>query len=274
MASKFMRKYKIVIPFISAVILMSQLVGCAILSQSEVQQELENETEIELEIIELEQMPGNGQTSVNVNGSDYIVDTAHGAPGTGEEGTLEDASELLEEDVVIISDSTMLIFFESAFEQGKLMREITNNQDTLQTELEYLVTFETDTLRFKEGYQDEYVAWRANKLASTEKLPDTSNNREDVSKGNIAEKAPDSGNGQSTEKTPDKTPSGGNTNSNTGGNSGSTNNSGSTGSVGPNSPMSSEYDPSADPNLNSGLTLEDTLNHLKNEGITIGGSGD
>ena len=131
-----------------------------------------------------------------------IVDTAHGDIGTGEEGLVEDAESLLEEDVTIISESAMLRFFESAFEHGVLIREITKTQDTLQIELEDLATFETDTSKFKEGYQDEYVIWRANKLASTEELPEISSNKE-VSEGDVEDKAPSSGtNGQTTEKAP------------------------------------------------------------------------
>ena len=203
-----------------------------------------------------------------------IVDTAHGEPGNGEEGIMEDAESLLEEDVTIISESAMLRFFESAFEHGVLIREITKTQDTLQIELEDLATFETDTSKFKEGYQDEYVIWRANKLASTEELPEISSNKE-VSEGDVEDKAPSSGtNGQTTEKAPEKkpekAPSGGNTNSNTGGNSGSTNNSGSTGSAGPNSPMSSEWIP---PEVSKEY-IESIEQHIKNEGITIGGCGD
>ena len=170
------------------------------------------------------------------------------------EPTTETISTEQGEDAIdIMDDESMYLIFESVFEYGAFIRSTQNNKDTLQDEIDNLAAFQTQTLKFKEGYQDEYIKWRNEKLEAQMKAE---------------EKAP--------EKEPEKAPSGGNTNSssNTGGNSGSANNSESTGSVGPNSPMSSEYDPSADPNRMTDEEYEEMLDHLKNEGITIGGSGD
>ena len=271
MASKFMRTRRIVLPFISVAILVSQLAGCAILSQADVEQELANGTEVVLEVVDLAQ--GQSTVDVQIGDETYTTDTEL---GTGEEGTLEDAESLLEEDIEIISDSTMITFFEFAFDHGKLVREITNNQDTLQTELEELATFETDTYKFKEGYQDEYVIWRANKLASTEKLPEISSDVEDVSEGDVEDKAPSSGdNGQTTEKAPEKAPSGGNTSGfgDSDGNNSSnvSNNSGASNSSG--NPFTNTYKPSENPDRLGGLTDEQVDEHIKNSGVTFGGSG-
>jgi len=52
MASKFMKIKRIIIPFISLVILTSQLMGCAAMSQEEVANELANGTEVEIELAE------------------------------------------------------------------------------------------------------------------------------------------------------------------------------------------------------------------------------
>ena len=52
MASKFMKIKRIIIPFISLVILTSQLMGCAAMSQEEVASELANGTEVEIELAE------------------------------------------------------------------------------------------------------------------------------------------------------------------------------------------------------------------------------
>ena len=52
MASRFMKIKRIIIPFISLVILTSQLMGCAAMSQEEAANELANGTEVEIELAE------------------------------------------------------------------------------------------------------------------------------------------------------------------------------------------------------------------------------
>ena len=62
MASKFMKIKRIIIPFISLVILTSQLMGCAAMSQEEAASELANGTEVEIELAE----PSGEQEQENI----------------------------------------------------------------------------------------------------------------------------------------------------------------------------------------------------------------
>ena len=76
MSGKFMRVKRFIIPTLTAVIIASQLMGCAAMTQSELLQAINNGDQIEIEVIEhsVEQYEQGQQTALSWTFTWYSMD--------------------------------------------------------------------------------------------------------------------------------------------------------------------------------------------------------
>ena len=179
MAGKFMVVKRIIIPFMSLVILASQLTGCAALSSQEFMEEANKGQDVVIEYTEL----APPATSVNVGGQDFTIDIPNEQTPTSD-ATAANMSAVIADtgDVGVVSSITdtdqqqapeverteltqaeLKGYFKQAYDSSVVLDEGTSLEDKIAFELTNLKSFVDATAdkKLPADYESQYRFWRA-----------------------------------------------------------------------------------------------------------------
>lgn len=160
MASKFMTIKKIVIPFMTLVIMASQLAGCAALSSQEMLKEMEQSPDV---IVEWATQDGSQQrvdssTAVEIGNQQFIVDEK--VPGSGTVDTSDIGVVDQKQEVTELSGEALTNYFQLAYDSGVALEG--DLEARIAGELDILVSLVAGdaTVKLPGDYADQYKAWR------------------------------------------------------------------------------------------------------------------
>ena len=153
MVSRFMKIKRVVIPFMTLVVMTSQLAGCATMTSDEMLKSMNESPDVVIEYA----VPDTGHQSLDASqvldtDGQQIVSDSH-----SDIGLIEDQNnQKLEE----ISHDELLVVFEQQYEISK---EINNSdsEETIQNELEMIrITVECMEKSLPSDYEVQYREWR------------------------------------------------------------------------------------------------------------------
>lgn len=159
MAGRFMKVKRIIIPFMTLVILTSQLAGCATLTAQETLEESQKTSEVIIEYNELDTEHQQDQDSSR-NQQIQIGDTAYGYEFDGNNSAIGivDTDEVQEQKE--LSGDALINYFQRTYDACKVL-ELSSLDEQIDTEIEILVSFcDTDRVKLPADYADQYRAWR------------------------------------------------------------------------------------------------------------------
>lgn len=157
MAKRFMKVTRIVMPFITVVILASQLMGCAALTSNQLMEELQKGDDVVIEYMEPDQTPLSGSEEKANGGYDYTSNT-YTSPEEAEIGLVDEASAPVE--LQELSREDLHAYFSKAFAEGIAIEA--DQQSRITYELTYLSNIVTKEAKGKlpGDYESQYRNWR------------------------------------------------------------------------------------------------------------------
>ena len=159
MAGRFMKIKKIVIPFITLVIMTSQLAGCATMSSDEMLKSMQESPDVSIEYA----IPDTGQQSldasgvINVGDTQFVVDSNSETPETENES---DIGIIEQEEVKELSGAELEEYFQLAYDSGA---SIEGDLETrIQGELGILISLvdADEAIKLPDNYEQAYRDWR------------------------------------------------------------------------------------------------------------------
>ena len=163
MASRFMKIKRVIIPFMTLVVMTSQLAGCATMTSDEMLKSMNESPDVSIEYA----IPDPGKQSLDASqvldaDGQQIVSDSH-----SDIGLIEDQNnQKLEE----ISHDELLVVFEQQYEISK---EINNSdsEETIQNELEMIrITVECMEKSLPSDYEVQYREWRPSAVQQTPEI--------------------------------------------------------------------------------------------------------
>ena len=153
MAGRFMKVKRIIIPFITLVIMTSQLAGCATMNSNEMLKSMNESPDVSIEyaIPDEEQQSLDASGVINIDGQQYVSDS----DSEGDIGLIDTQQELEE-----YSYDELIALFKSQYE---ISRELYNSdtEETIQRELENIgYTADCQGKALPSDYEAQYREWR------------------------------------------------------------------------------------------------------------------
>ena len=157
MASRFMKIKRVVIPFITLVIMTSQLAGCATMTSDEMLKSMNESPDVSIEYA----IPDPGKQSldasgvINVGDQQFVSDSD--SDGDSDIGLIEnqDSQELQE-----ISHDELIAIFEENYEISKSIYN-SDDEEVIRSELEMIkIIVKSMDKSLPSDYETQYRAWR------------------------------------------------------------------------------------------------------------------
>ena len=154
MAGKFMKIKRIVIPFITLVIMTSQLAGCATMSSEEMLKSMQESPDVSIEyaIPDEEQQSLDATYVIGSDGQQIIVDTQDNLDIGLIDGDEDQVTELTHEELIEI--------FELAYDSKSALAGEIPIDALIKQELHIMPYFVAPNKQLPEDYEDQYRAWR------------------------------------------------------------------------------------------------------------------
>lgn len=163
MAGRFMKIKKIVIPFITLVIMTSQLAGCATMNSDEMLKSMNESPDVSIEYA----VPDTGQQSldatqvIDVGDQQYVSDSNL----DGDVGLIADQENQEKEP---LSGDQLTKYFQLTYDSCTAF-DSSSQEEQIAFELDMLVSFcDTDGEKLPADYAKQYREWRS---VETEKIP-------------------------------------------------------------------------------------------------------
>ena len=153
MAGKFMKVKRIVIPFITLVIMTSQLAGCATMSSDEMLKSMQESPDVSIEYA----IPDTGQQSLDASGVINVGDTqfVSDSDSEGDIGVIANQQEATE-----LLGAELEEYFQLAYDSGA---SIEGDLETrIQGELGILISLvdADEAIKLPDNYEQAYRDWR------------------------------------------------------------------------------------------------------------------
>ena len=153
MAGRFMKIKRIVIPFITLVIMTSQLAGCATMSSDEMLKSMQESPDVSIEYA----IPDTGQQSLDASGVINVGDTqfVSDSDSEGDIGVIANQQEVKE-----LSGAELEEYFQLAYDSGA---SIEGDLETrIQGELGILISLvdADEAIKLPDNYEQAYRDWR------------------------------------------------------------------------------------------------------------------
>ena len=158
MAGKFVKISRIVFPFMTVVILASQLMGCAALPKDQFLEELQKADEVVIEYVEPDQTPlaGPSETGSSYDYETNTVSTSTEAETEAEIGLVEQAPEVPSE----LSASDLQSYFQLAYDTGKSFEGDIESRIAFELELIATKVDQDEKGTLPGDYATQYRNWR------------------------------------------------------------------------------------------------------------------
>ena len=171
MAGRFMKIKKVIIPFMTLVVMTSQLAGCATMSSDEMLKTMQESPDVSIEYA----VPDSGQQIldasdvINVGDQRFVSGSTTDGTGNGTSGGVETTDTEDEQDIGMIeqqqevtelSGAALEEYFQLAYDSGTSLEG--DLETRISGELDILVSLVDvdDSVKLPGGYADQYRAWR------------------------------------------------------------------------------------------------------------------
>lgn len=171
MAGRFMKIKKVVIPFMTLVVMTSQLAGCATMSSDEMLKTMQESPEVSIEYA----LPDSGQQIldasdvINVGDQQFVSGSTTDGTGNGTSGGVETTDTEDEQDIGMIeqqqevtelSGAALEEYFQLAYDSGTSLEG--DLETRISGEIDILVSLvdADDSVKLPGSYADQYRAWR------------------------------------------------------------------------------------------------------------------
>lgn len=154
MAGRFMKVKRIVIPFITLVIMTSQLAGCATMNSDEMLKSMQESPDVSIEyaIPDEEQQSLDATHVIGSDGQQIIVDTQDNLDIGLIDSDEDQVTELTHEELIEI--------FELAYDSKSALAGEIPVDALIKQELHIMPYFVAPNKQLPEDYEDQYRAWR------------------------------------------------------------------------------------------------------------------
>jgi hypothetical protein len=154
MAGRFMKVKRIVIPFITLVIMTSQLAGCATMNSDEMLKSMNESPDVSIEyaIPDEEQQSLDATHVIGSDGKQIIVDTQDNLDIGLIDSDEDQVTELTHEELIEI--------FELAYDSKSALAGEIPIDALIKQELHIMPYFVAPNKQLPEDYEDQYRAWR------------------------------------------------------------------------------------------------------------------
>ena len=157
MASRFMKIKRVIIPFMTLVVMTSQLAGCATMTSDEMLKSMNESPDVSIEyaIPDPDKQSLDASGVINVGDQQFVSDSD--SDGDSDIGLIEnqDTQEKAE-----LSGDELIRYFQLAYDSCESF-ESTSQEERINFELDILTSFcDTDGEKLPADYADQYKAWR------------------------------------------------------------------------------------------------------------------
>ena len=172
MASRFMKIKRVIIPFMTLVVMTSQLAGCATMTSDEMLKSMNESPDVSIEyaIPDPDKQSLDASGVINVGDQQFVSDSD--SDGDSDIGLIEnqDSQELQE-----ISHDKLIEYFQLVYDIHTEIHSATTEEGLIQEELKFLAELvESDNYTLPSDYEAQYRAWRpAGSLTETEEQQQT-----------------------------------------------------------------------------------------------------
>ena len=171
MAGRFMKIKKVIIPFMTLVVMTSQLAGCATMSSDEMLKTMQESPDVSIEYA----VPDSGQQIldasdvINVGDQQFVSGSTTNGTGNRASGGVETTDTEDEQDIGMIEQQQEVTelsgvaleeYFQLAYDSGTSLEG--DLETRISGELDILVSLvgADDSVKLPGGYADQYRAWR------------------------------------------------------------------------------------------------------------------
>lgn len=157
MASRFMKIKRVIIPFMTLVVMTSQLAGCATMTSDEMLKSMNESPDVSIEyaIPDPDKQSLDASGVINVGDQQFVSDSD--SDGDSDIGLIEnqDTQEKAE-----LSGNELIRYFQLAYDSCESF-ESTSQEERINFELDILTSFcNTDGEKLPADYTDQYKSWR------------------------------------------------------------------------------------------------------------------
>ncbi len=153
MAGRFMKIKRIVIPFITLIIMTSQLAGCATMSSDEMLQSMNESPDVSIEyaVPDTEQQSLDATQVIDIGDQQYVSDS----DSEGDIGVIANQQEAKE-----LSGAELESYFQLAYDSGSSIEG--DLESRIQGELDILVSLvdADEAIKLPDNYEQAYRDWR------------------------------------------------------------------------------------------------------------------
>ena len=157
MASRFMKIKRVIIPFMTLVVMTSQLAGCATMTSDEMLKSMNESPEVSIEyaIPDPDKQSLDASGVINVGDQQFVSDSD--SDGDSDIGLIENQDN---QEKAELSGDALIRYFQLSYDSCESF-ESTSQEERINFELDILASFcDTDGEKLPADYADQYKAWR------------------------------------------------------------------------------------------------------------------
>lgn len=157
MASRFMKIKRVIIPFMTLVVMTSQLAGCATMTSDEMLKSMNESPDVSIEyaIPDPDKQSLDASEVINVGDQQFASDSD--SDGDSDIGLIENQDN---QEKAELSGDALIRYFQLAYESCESF-ESTSQEERINFELDILASFcDTDGEKLPADYTDQYKSWR------------------------------------------------------------------------------------------------------------------
>ena len=184
MAGRFMNVKRIIIPFITLVIMTSQLAGCATMNSDEMLKSMQESPDVSIEyaIPDEEQQSLDATHVIGSDGQQIIVDTQDNL----DIGLIDSD----EDQVTELTYDELIEIFELAYDSKSALAGEIPVDALIKQELHIMPYFVAPNKQLPEDYEDQYRAWRPVETQEPEQQQTSQNTTSTTNDGGITQGKP------------------------------------------------------------------------------------
>ncbi len=184
MAGRFMKVKRIIIPFITLVIMTSQLAGCATMNSDEMLKSMQESPDVSIEyaIPDEEQQSLDATHVIGSDGQQIIVDTQDNL----DIGLIDSD----EDQVTELTYDELIEIFELAYDSKSALAGEIPVDALIKQELHIMPYFVAPNKQLPEDYEDQYRAWRPVETQEPEQQQTSQNTTSTTNDGGITQGKP------------------------------------------------------------------------------------
>lgn len=172
MASRFMKIKRVIIPFMTLVVMTSQLAGCATMTSDEMLKSMNESPDVSIEyaIPDPDKQSLDASGVINVGDQQFVSDSDSDSDGDSDIGLIENQDN---QEKAELSGDELIEYFQKVYDIHTEIHSATTEEGLIQEELKFLAELvESDNYTLPSDYEAQYRAWRpAGSLTEEQQQP-------------------------------------------------------------------------------------------------------